>query len=172
MRKRSHCCADSTSPVTSTAAAAACCRRAIRTTSIEPAAPLFFRRDLILIVGTPFDFRMGYGRRISTKAQAGADRHGLSHVGKNRDIDLGLVGEPGRHSGGGVAGGLRPSQAGQAPGAPAMDEKADRRRSGGYREADALFQSNNTPIHPYRVAYELNEFLAETPSTSATAATS
>jgi len=24
-----------------------------------------------------------------------------------------------------------------------------------------LFKSNNTPIHPYRVAYELNEFLAE-----------
>jgi len=24
-----------------------------------------------------------------------------------------------------------------------------------------LFKSNNTPIHPYRVAYELNEFLAD-----------
>jgi len=145
------------------AAAAVCCRRRSAhfdrtrgTLSPTPTHP--HRRHA-------FDFRMATGG-ASAPAQAGADRHGLSHVGKNRDIDLDWSATR-APSGGGVAGGLRPSQAGQAPGAPAMDEKADRRRSGGYREADALFKSTH-PDPPYRVAYELNEFLAETPSTSAT----
>jgi len=108
----------------------------------------FSDADLILIVGTPFDFRMGYGRRISTKLKLVQIDMDYRTVGKNRDIDLGLVRRPGRHSGGGVAGGLRPSQAGQAPGAPAMDEKADRRRSGGYREADAPVQIQQHPDPP------------------------
>ncbi len=50
---------------------------------------------MIVIVGTPFDFRMGYGKRISkdlTLVQIDMD---YRTVGKNRDIDLGLVGDPG-----------------------------------------------------------------------------
>ena len=59
--------------------AAACCRRAIRIISIARAAMLSRSADVIVIVGTPFDFRMGYGKRISNELQAGADRHGLPH---------------------------------------------------------------------------------------------
>ena len=39
----------------------------------------FANADVLVIVGTPFDFRMGYGKRISKDSEAGADRHGLSH---------------------------------------------------------------------------------------------
>ena len=55
----------------------------------------FSKADVIVIVGTPFDFRMGYGKRISkdlTLVQIDMD---YRTVGKNRDISLGLVGDPG-----------------------------------------------------------------------------
>jgi len=55
----------------------------------------FANADVIVIVGTPFDFRMGYGKRISknlTLVQIDMD---YRTVGKNRDISLGLVGDPG-----------------------------------------------------------------------------
>ena len=77
----------------------------------------FADADVIVIVGTPFDFRMGYGRRISNKLQAGADRHGLPH-GRQEPRHRPRAGRrSGRHPGRGAAGGLRPAQAGQAPGA-------------------------------------------------------
>jgi len=39
-----------------------------------------------------------------------------------------------------------------------MDEAIDRFGGRGHEKLMPLFKSNNTPIHPYRVAYELNEF--------------
>ena len=50
---------------------------------------------MILIVGTPFDFRMGYGKRLSQEATVVQIDMDYKTVGKNRDIDLGLVGDPG-----------------------------------------------------------------------------
>src|SRR5437773_9972171 len=55
----------------------------------------FADADVIVIVGTPFDFRMGYGRRISTKAKLVQIDMDYRTAGKNRDIDLGLGGHPG-----------------------------------------------------------------------------
>ncbi|MEN3296467.1 MAG: hypothetical protein V7642_5720, partial [Burkholderiales bacterium] len=82
-------------------------------------------------------------------------------VGKNRDITLGLVGHPGailgavlEAAGGHFDRGAHPQrrqwmkqlQAAEA----AATEKLMRR-----------FKSNSLPIDPYRVAYEINEFLAD-----------
>ncbi|GAA5153968.1 hypothetical protein GCM10023321_25090 [Pseudonocardia eucalypti] len=55
----------------------------------------FAEADLIIIVGTPFDFRMGYGRRLSPTAKVVQIDLDFRTVGKNRDIDLGIVGDPG-----------------------------------------------------------------------------
>src|SRR5215467_9780729 len=55
----------------------------------------FADADVIVIVGTPFDFRMGYGRRISNKLTLVQIDMDYRTVGKNRDINLGLVGDPG-----------------------------------------------------------------------------
>src|SRR5688572_5424450 len=49
----------------------------------------FSNADVIVVVGTPFDFRMGYGKRINkdlTLVQIDMD---YRTVGKNRDISLG-----------------------------------------------------------------------------------
>src|SRR2546422_951402 len=121
----------------------------------------FSDADLILIVGTPFDFRMGYGRRISTKLKLVQIDMDYRTVGKNRDIDLGLVGDPGA-----ILGAVLQAASGRLK----QDKRQARQQwMKKLTEAEAaateklmpLFKSNNTPIHPYRVAYELNEFLAE-----------
>ena len=56
----------------------------------------FDKADVIVIVGTPFDFRMGYGKphrpRRRRVVQIDMD---YRTVGKNRDVALGLVGDPG-----------------------------------------------------------------------------
>jgi len=121
----------------------------------------FAEADVIVIVGTPFDFRMGYGRRISTKAQLVQIDMDYRTVGKNRDIDLGIVGHPGA-----ILGAVLQAASGRL-----KQDKRERRREWMKRLTDAeaaateklmpLFRSDNQPIHPYRVAYELNEFLAD-----------
>jgi acetolactate synthase-1/2/3 large subunit len=121
----------------------------------------FSDADVIVIVGTPFDFRMGYGRRISTKLKLVQIDMDYRTVGKNRDIDLGLVGHPGA-----ILGAVLQAATGRL-----KQDKRQARRQWMKKLTDAeaaateklmpLFKSNNQPIHPYRVAYELNEFLAD-----------
>ncbi|MEM8628086.1 MAG: thiamine pyrophosphate-dependent enzyme, partial [Pseudomonadota bacterium] len=117
--------------------------------------------DLLLIVGTPFDFRMGYGKRISgdlTLVQIDQD---YRTVGKNRDISLGLAGDPGA-----ILAALTQAASGR------IDNGARQERQqwmAKLREAEAialerlmpLFRSDSAPIHPYRLAWEINEFLGE-----------
>src|SRR5580658_242958 len=121
----------------------------------------FANADVLVIVGTPFDFRMGYGKRISKDLKLVQIDMDYRTVGKNRDIDLGLVGDPGA-----ILGAVLQAASGRL--------KSDKRQARqqwlkelSHAEAAAteklmpLFKSNSVPIHPYRVAYELNEFLGE-----------
>ncbi|CAM5391218.1 Formyl-CoA:oxalate CoA-transferase [Streptomyces fumanus] len=55
----------------------------------------FSHADVIVVVGTPFDFRMGYGKRLSPDATVVQIDLDYRTVGKNRDIGLGIVGDPG-----------------------------------------------------------------------------
>jgi acetolactate synthase I/II/III large subunit len=121
----------------------------------------FADADVLLIVGTPFDFRMGYGKRISKKLALVQIDMDYRTVGKNRDVALGLVGDPGT---------ILAAVLQAASGRLKQDKRQLRREwMKKLSEAEAtateklmpLFKSNNTPIHPYRVAYELNEFLGE-----------
>jgi len=121
----------------------------------------FADADVIVIVGTPFDFRMGYGRRISNKLTLVQIDMDYRTVGKNRDISLGLVGHPGAILGAVLQ---------EASGRLKQDKRQARRewmKKLAAAEAAAtdklmpLFRSDGRPIHPYRVAWELNEFLGE-----------
>jgi acetolactate synthase-1/2/3 large subunit len=121
----------------------------------------FAKADVIVIVGTPFDFRMGYGKRISRNLKLVQIDMGYSTVGKNRDIDLGLVGDPGA---------ILKAVLQAASGRIKKDKRQARQAwmkelSAAEHEATEklmpLFKSSSTPINPYRVAYEINEFLAD-----------
>ena len=121
----------------------------------------FADADVIVIVGTPFDFRMGYGRRISTKLTLVQIDMDYRTVGKNRDIDLGLVGDPGAILGAVLQAASGRLKQDKRQGRQQWMKKLTAAETAAGEKLMPLFKSNNTPIHPYRVAYELNEFLAD-----------
>jgi acetolactate synthase-1/2/3 large subunit len=121
----------------------------------------FDKADVIVIVGTPFDFRMGYGKRISRDLKLVQIDMSYATVGKNREIDLGLVGDPGA-----ILGAVLQAASGR------IDNGKRARRREWMKELTAaeevataklmpLFKSDAAPINPYRVAHEINEFLRD-----------
>ena len=100
----------------------------------------FANADVLVIVGTPFDFRMGYGKRISKDLKLVQIDMDYRTVGKNRDIDLGLVGDPGAILGAVLQAAVGPHQERQAPGAQAVAEAARRCRGRRIRKAHAPVQ--------------------------------
>ncbi len=118
----------------------------------------FNNADLIIIVGTPFDFRMGYGRRLPKSATVVQIDMDYRTVGKNRDVDLGLVGDPGA-----ILAAVTQASTGRV-------RKTDRQAwfKELRAEEEAAYQkrlprqlSDANPIHPLRLAHEINEFLTE-----------
>jgi acetolactate synthase-1/2/3 large subunit len=121
----------------------------------------FDKADVIVIVGTPFDFRMGYGKRLGLHAKVIQIDLDYRTVGKNRDIALGLVGDPGT-----ILAAVRQAASGR------IDQGAQHKRTEWMQQLQGLeaaataklmplFQSDSMPINPYRVAHELNEFLRD-----------
>ena len=136
---------------------------------LPPGDPHYFNRtrrmafnnaDVIVIVGTPFDFRMGYGKRISKSATLVQIDQDYRTVGKNRDIALGISGDPGSilkavHDAT-TGGGSNGAKGREGWLKELRDEEVNRTE-----KLMPLFRSGNNPIHPYRVAWEINEFLTE-----------
>ncbi len=120
----------------------------------------FDQADVIVIVGTPFDFRMGYGRRLGADATVAQIDMDHRTVGKNRDISLGLVGDVGRilTAVTNAATGRLDIGAGRRDGWLQTLRAEEERR---YEKLLPQLRSEATPISPYRVAYEINEFLSE-----------
>jgi acetolactate synthase-1/2/3 large subunit len=121
----------------------------------------FANADVLLIVGTPFDFRMGYGKRISKELTLVQIDMDYRTVGKNRDISLGLVGDPGA-----ILGAVLQAASGRIKNDKRQARQQWLKQLGEGEKAATeklmpLFKSNSMPIHPYRVAWELNEFLGE-----------
>ncbi len=117
----------------------------------------FNESDLIIIVGTPFDFRMGYGRRLSPTAKVVQIDLDYRTVGKNRDIDLGIVGDAGAVLSAvtAAAGGrAHPSRSSWIAELRAVEDVA-------YAKRLPRQHSDASPIDPYRLVHEINEFLTE-----------
>ena len=120
----------------------------------------FNKADVIVIVGTPFDFRMGYGKRLRREAIVVQIDMDYRTVGKNRDVSLGLVGDPGMilKAVGDAASGRSDNRAKAREG---WLEELRGLEAEKTEKLMPLFRSDANPIHPYRVAWELNEFLTE-----------
>jgi acetolactate synthase-1/2/3 large subunit len=120
----------------------------------------FGKADVIVIVGTPFDFRMGYGKRLRAEAAVVQIDMDYRTVGKNRDLSLGLVGDPGA-----VLSAVHAATTGlNDNGAARREDWLEELRAAEAKASDKLmplFLSDSQPIHPYRVAWEINEFLTE-----------
>lgn len=118
----------------------------------------FNNADVIIIVGTPFDFRMGYGRRLPAGATVVQIDMDYRTVGKNRDIDLGIVGDPGA-----VLAAVTAASSGRLakPNRRAWFEELRAEESAAYQKRLPRQLSDASPIHPLRLAHEINEFLTE-----------
>jgi len=119
----------------------------------------FEKADVIVIVGTPFDFRMGYGRRLRAETVVQIDLD-YRTVGKNRDISLGLVGDAGA-----ILSAVTQAASGRVDnGARRREEWLKELREAERKAVDAQkprLLSDANPIHPLRLAHELNQFLTE-----------
>ena len=121
----------------------------------------FSNADVILIVGTPFDFRMGYGKRISSELTLVQIDQSYATVGKNRDIDLGIAGDPG-----GILAAVAQSASDRISQQAKQERQAWMKQ---LREIEGkkleklmpMFTTDQNPIHPYRLAYEINQFLGD-----------
>lgn len=120
----------------------------------------FNNADLILIVGTPFDFRMGYGRRLRSEATVVQIDMDYRTVGKNRDISLGLVGNPGTILSA-VIEAAGSNTAANTTGRKSWLNNLRVEEHERTQKLMPLFMSDRNPIHPYRVAWEINNFLTE-----------
>ena len=120
----------------------------------------FDKADVIVIVGAPFDFRMGYGKRLRADATVVQIDLDYRTVGKNRDISLGLVGDVGR-----ILDAVTDAASGRidngAKGRTAWMAELRAEEEVRYEKLLPELKSDSVPINPYRVAYELNEFLTE-----------
>jgi acetolactate synthase-1/2/3 large subunit len=118
----------------------------------------FQNADLIIIVGTPFDFRMGYGKRLSPDATVVQIDLDYRTVGKNRDVDLGIVGDAGA-----VLSAVTQAASGR------IDSGSVARKNWlkelhaveteAYEKRLPRQHSDASPIDPYRLVHEINEFL-------------
>ena len=117
----------------------------------------FNNADVILIVGTPFDFRMGYGKRLRQEATVVQIDMDYRTVGKNRDVDLGLVGDPGA-----ILAEVTKAADGKGAGGreswiQSLREEENRLKE----ERLPRLMRDDAPVHPLRLAHEINEFLTE-----------
>jgi len=130
---------------------------------LPPEDPYFFsaarkyaleKADVILALGVDWDFRLGFGRRGFAPdvkvIQVDVD---AAHIGRNRPVHVGIVGDPGRvieqlvNAGGGGA--EEPDWTDEVRG-------EEKRRND---EARPAMESDAVPIHPQRFAREIRDFL-------------
>ncbi|MGH8987600.1 MAG: thiamine pyrophosphate-binding protein [Acidimicrobiales bacterium] len=136
--------------------------------TLPPSHPLLFQltrrdafadADTIVVVGTPFDFRLRYGASLKARTVVQIDM-GFATVGRNRDVEIGLVGDVG------VILRLVTSATGT------VEDKARASRTewaAHLRERETALvagrlptlESGATPIHPYRLAHEIDRFLTK-----------
>ena len=108
--------------------------------------------DVVMLVGTPLDFRVGYGAEPSIPSgarmiQVDAD---AAEIGRNRPIDVGIVGDSRSV--------LEQLEAGAkaVPGAPAWRKRLRGSEARRLEKQAAFEGSEQRPIHHYRLGKEID----------------
>ena len=120
----------------------------------------FKNADVILIVGTPFDFRMGYGKRLSQDATVVQIDLDYRTVAKNRDVSLGLVGDAGAILSAVTEAASARSNVRAREREPWLEALRSEEKRLVEERMPRLLQ-DTAPIHPLRLAHEINQFLTE-----------
>ena len=130
---------------------------------LPPDHPYFFsaarkfalgKCDVLLAIGVDWDFRLGFGRKNLPEGLRviQVDIDGV-HIGRNRPVDVGIVGDPGK-----VIEQLLAEGVGSAEEPPfTADVRDEENRL--QEEAREGLESDAVPIHPQRFAREIRDFL-------------
>jgi acetolactate synthase-1/2/3 large subunit len=130
---------------------------------LPPDDPYFFsaarkyalrKADVILALGVDWDFRLGFGRKgfAPDVRVVQVDVDG-AHIGRNRPVDVGIVGDPGRVIEQFVEGGVGERDE------PSWTEEVRGEERRLLDEARVGMGSHAVPIHPQRFAREIRDFL-------------
>jgi acetolactate synthase-1/2/3 large subunit len=133
--------------------------------SVPQDHPLFFSRtrrgalaraDVILIIGTPLDFRLAYGRRFNPEATIVQVDIDPTELGRNRDIDICVEGDAGAVLGQLLAelGDAKPDHSDWLKTLREEEEKTLAARQ-------EFLNSDAMPIHPLRLCKEMAAFVDE-----------
>lgn len=133
--------------------------------SVPQDHPLFFSRtrrgalahaDVILIIGTPLDFRLAYGKRFNPQAKIIQVDVDPTELGRNRDIDVCVEGDAGAVLEQLLAelGDGRPDHGSWLKTLREEEEKTLATRQ-------EFLNSDAVPIHPLRLCKEMAEFVDE-----------
>ena len=133
--------------------------------SIRQDHPLFFSRtrrgaltraDVILIIGTPLDFRLAYGKRFNPQAKIIQVDIDPTELGRNRDIDVCVEGNAGAVLEQLLVelGDARPDHNSWLKALREEEEKTLAARQ-------EFLNSDAIPIHPLRLCKEMAEFVDE-----------
>jgi acetolactate synthase-1/2/3 large subunit len=138
--------------------------------SLPPDDPHFFSRtrkaallgaDVVLIFGTPLDFRLGYGRDSHINPDAKLIQIDLDprELGRNRPCDVGIIGDTGLVM-------EQLTQAAQAEGytkamvKPWLDDLR-RRETAAFEKVRPELESDAVPINPLRACKEIADAVGE-----------
>jgi acetolactate synthase-1/2/3 large subunit len=130
---------------------------------LPPDDPYFFsaarrfalaRSDLVLALGVDWDFRLGFGTKgfAPDVKVIQVDVDGV-HVGRNRPVDVGILGDPGRVIEQLVNAGVGASEE------PAWTQEVRNEEQRIEEAARPGMESDAVPIHPQRFAREIRGFL-------------
>jgi len=130
---------------------------------LPPDHPSFFsaarkyalgKADAILAIGVDWDFRLGFGRRNLPEGVRviQVDVDGV-HIGRNRPVEVGIVGDPGEVIEQLLAAGVGTAEE------PAWTREVREEEDRLLEEARAGMESDAVPIHPQRFAREIRDFL-------------
>lgn len=138
--------------------------------SLPPGDPHFFSRtrkhalknaDVVLIFGTPLDFRIGYGRETHINPDAKLIQIDLDprELGRNRSVDVGIVGDTGLVMQQLVEAAKSDGYT-KAMGKPWLDELRKRERDS-LEQVKPELESTAVPINPLRACKEIADSVGE-----------
>jgi acetolactate synthase-1/2/3 large subunit len=110
--------------------------------------------DVLLALGVDWDFRLGFGRRnINDDAKVIQVDVDGTHIGRNRPVDVGIVGDPGMVMQQLIEAGVGRSEE------PQWTQQVREEEQRLQAKAQEGMESDAVPIHPQRFAREIRDFL-------------
>ena len=106
--------------------------------------------DVVFIIGTPLDFRLGYGSGIGEAARIVQIDSDANEIGRNRSVEIGIIGDARS-----VLGQLESGLSGKRDGSAWLAKLREREQKKQAKQR-VFEQSDQVPIHHYRLAAELD----------------